>query len=112
MGFKWLNLHQSSMTHDRVGFYGEGLMPKLSQTRSNVSQSMRFTSDVARYPRGTVKGVHVGRGTLPKGTVKWVHVRRGTLPRALDDDSRVLLHRLCSILSLELACQALSENMN
>ena len=30
--------------------YGGGLTPNLSQTRSNVSQCMRFTSNVARHP--------------------------------------------------------------
>ena len=53
--------------------YGGGLTPKLSQTRSNVSQSMRFMSDVARHPG------HCEGGSRPTWYVT---------QRALDDDSR------------------------
>ena len=100
--------------------YGGGLTPKLSQTRSNVSQSMRFTSDVARHFEGgsrptwyvtqvTIRGAHVVRE--PRVYRPTRHVNPGFQKLM----GQALLRRLCStcsILSWELDRQALSENIN
>ena len=59
-------MHITKLVHTCSLAYGGGLTPKLSQSRSNVSQSMRFTSDVARHCEGVPvrRGIYVTQVTV------------------------------------------------